>query len=109
MSDFAQDITDQTFEKEVLEAEVPVLVDFYADWCPPCKILAPILDDVGEKNQGKAKVLKLNVDENREMTERYQIFGMPTVIVFKNGEAMERHPGAKSEQFYQDLIDKYIT
>jgi thioredoxin 1 len=90
----AHDVSDQNFEQEVLKASEPVLVDFFAEWCGPCKAMAPALEEVAKEMEGKVKVAKIDVDANPEITTRYQIQAMPTLILFKDGEIAGRHTGA---------------
>ena len=90
----AHDVSDQNFEQEVLKASEPVLVDFFAEWCGPCKAMAPALEEVAKEMEGKVKVAKIDVDANPEITTRYQIQAMPTLIMFKGGEVAGRHTGA---------------
>jgi len=91
MSEFVSEVTDQSFEQEVLKSEQPVLVDFWAEWCHPCKMLTPAVEQVAEKYQGKAKVVKLNIDDSGETPQRFGIKGIPTLIVFKGGAEAERN------------------
>ena len=79
-------ITDDSFETDVLKSEIPVLVDFWAEWCGPCKVLGPIIDDVAPDFDGKVKFAKLNIDENPSTAPKYQIRGIPTIMIFKSGE-----------------------
>ena len=90
----AHDVSDQNYEQEVLKASEPVLVDFFAEWCGPCKAMAPALEEVAKEMEGKVKVAKIDVDANPEITTRYQIQAMPTLILFKDGEIAGRHTGA---------------
>src|SRR6185295_10985419 len=96
MSAFVNEVSDSTFENEVLNSSQPVLVDFWAAWCGPCRMLAPTVEAVAQKYQGKAKVVKLNVDENVESPAKYGIRGIPTLILFKNGQEVDRHVGIPS-------------
>jgi thioredoxin 1 len=96
MSEFVAEVTDSKCETEVLGSEQPVLVDFWAAWCGPCRMLAPTVEAVAQKYQGKAKVVKLNVDENVESPAKYGIRGIPTLILFKNGQEVDRHVGIPS-------------
>ena len=82
-------VTDSTFESEVVEATTPVLVDFWAEWCGPCKMIAPVLDQIADEQADKLKIVKLNVDENPSMLQRFGIRGIPTMILFKNGQPVE--------------------
>ena len=85
--------SDGTFEEDVLDSDQPVLVDFWAEWCGPCKMIAPIVDDIAEEYEGKIKVAKLDADENPNVMQTFQIMGIPTLILFKNGEVAERITG----------------
>ena len=87
-------VSDANFEQEVLKSSEPVLVDFFAEWCGPCKAMAPALDEVAQEMAGKVKITKIDVDENPEITNKYQIQAMPTLILFKDGEVAARHTGA---------------
>mgnify|MGYP001817882757 CR=1 FL=1 len=88
------EVSDQTFEADVLKSDQPVLVDFFAEWCGPCKAMAPALEEVSSEMAGKVKVAKIDVDSNPEITNKYQIQAMPTLIMFKGGEVAGRHTGA---------------
>jgi thioredoxin 1 len=90
MSDATPFVSDANFEKEVLQSSEPVVVDFFAEWCGPCKAMAPALEAVAADLKGKVKVVKIDVDQNPEMTTKYRIQAMPTLIVFKNGQVAER-------------------
>src|SRR5215210_7270812 len=107
MSELIKEINDANFEREVLEAEQPVLVDFTADWCPPCRLLAPRLDAVAEQYAGGARIVKVNVDENSVSTQRYGIKGMPTLILFKDGREQERVVGAVSKEVISSMFSKH--
>lgn len=88
------DVTDATFESEVLQAEKPVLVDFWAPWCGPCRTIAPTVEQMAQKYAGRAKVVKVNVDDNPRIAQQFQIMSIPTLMVFKNGSAIKRQVGA---------------
>ena len=91
------DVTDATFQAEVLQSSLPVLVDFWAEWCMPCKALAPAVHEIAREYTGKLKVTQLDVDANVNTTMQFQIMGIPTLILFKNGEAVERITGLISK------------
>jgi len=86
MSALVQDVTDQTFKSEVLDSKVPVLVDFWAAWCVPCRKMAPVLDQAAKDLEGKIRIVKVNVDENPETTGKYSIMNFPTMILFRDGK-----------------------
>lgn len=109
MSKFVNDVTDSSFESEVLQSEKPVLVDFWATWCAPCIALTPTIEALAEKYNGSARVVKMNVDENPAVTNRYGIRGMPTLILFKNGREEERVLGAVSRDSLARLMDKHVA
>jgi thioredoxin 1 len=97
-------LTDQTFDEEIKSAAEPVLVDFWAEWCGPCKMVAPILDEIAEDNPGKLRVGKVNIDENLELARRFDVMSIPTMILFKEGEPQVRIVGAKGKgQLLQEL------
>jgi thioredoxin 1 len=86
-------VTEDTFEQEVIKSETPVLVDFWAEWCGPCKMMAPILDQVADEQAGRLRIVKVDVDAYPDFTDRYQILGIPTMILFKDGQPVERLSG----------------
>lgn len=101
-------VTTNNFESEVLKSNTPVLVDFWAAWCGPCRMVAPVIDQLGEQYSGKLKVVKLNVDENPEIAEKYQILSIPTVYLFKDGSKVEEMVGARPKQSFEDMISKHV-
>ena len=108
MSEFMSDVTDQSFEQDVLKSSQPVLVDFWAEWCHPCKMLTPVVNEVAQKYEGKAKVVKLNVDDNNETAQKYGIKGIPTLILFKDGNEAERVVGATSKDNISRMLDRAL-
>jgi len=109
MSEKVQYVTDSSFEKDVLQAEKPVLVDFWAEWCAPCRMLAPTLDAVAEQFSGTAGVVKVNVDDNTSTAQRYGIKGIPTLILFSAGKEVERVVGATSKESISRMIEKHVS
>ncbi len=99
-------ITDENFEAEVLKADVPVIVDFYADWCGPCKMMVPVLDMVSKEQGNKIKIVKLNVDENPATTAAYRVMSIPTLVFFKDGEAKMRIEGAVTKNVVDQKLAK---
>jgi thioredoxin len=108
MGHFAKQATDTNFETDVLSSNKPVLVDFWAEWCGPCRMIAPSVEAIAEDYEGKASVYKMNVDENMNVPQRYGIRGIPTLIVFKDGEEKERIVGAVSREAIANVIEKYV-
>lgn len=100
-----QPISAQDFNKEVLEEEKPVLVDFYAEWCGPCKIAGPILDKLADEFNQKVKIVKLDVDQEADLAQKYQVMSIPTVLVFKNGKEIERKVGFPGEEGYRAMVE----
>jgi thioredoxin 1 len=107
-SDAIVHLSDASFEQEVIASELPVLVDFWAPWCGPCKMIAPILDDLAEQFEGKVKVTKLNVDDHKETAAKFNVRGIPTLILFKNGAAHATKVGAVSKPQLVDFINSAI-
>ena len=97
-------ITKDNFQKEVLESDIPVLVDFWATWCDPCRMLAPTIEEIAEENEGKIKVGKVNVDEEQELAFKFGIMSIPTLIVFKNGEAVNQTMGFQPKENIMALL-----
>ncbi|NMF88727.1 MULTISPECIES: thioredoxin TrxA [Aromatoleum] len=108
MSEHIHYVTDGNFEAEVLQAQTPVLVDYWAEWCGPCKMIAPILDDIAKEYAGKLKVAKLNIDENQETPAKFGIRGIPTLMLFKGGNVEATKVGALSKSQLTAFIDSNI-
>jgi thioredoxin 1 len=100
--------TTQNFEQEVLKSDKPVLVDFYADWCGPCKMMAPVVEELAELYQGKAKVGKLNVDDNEEIAMKYGVMSIPTLLIIKNGNVEAKMIGVQKRETLMDALDKAL-
>lgn len=105
MSDKIIHLTDGSFENDVLKAEGPILVDFWAEWCGPCKMIAPILDEIAEEFEGKLTITKLNIDQNPATAPKYGIRGIPTLLLFKNGEVAATKVGALSKGRFKDFLN----
>jgi thioredoxin 1 len=107
-SDLIQHTTDAGFDSDVLKSDQPVLVDYWAEWCGPCKMIAPILDDVSKDYQGRLKIAKMNVDENRDVPAKYGIRGIPTLMLFKDGQLAATKVGALSKAQLTAFIDSHL-
>lgn len=101
-------VTDQNFDKEVLQASHPVLVDFYADWCGPCKMIAPLVEELAKEYEGKATIVKLNVDENMDTSQKYGVMSIPTLIFFKDGKEVDRVVGALPKDALAEKLDSLL-
>ncbi|TGD73877.1 thioredoxin TrxA [Mangrovimicrobium sediminis] len=108
MSEKIVHVSDATFDTEVLSADVPVLVDFWAEWCGPCKMIAPVLDEIAEEYDGKLKVVKVDVDANPEIPPKFGIRGIPTLILFKGGSAEATKVGALSKSQLSEFIKEVV-
>jgi thioredoxin 1 len=104
----AQAVTDNDFKKEVLESDIPVLIDFWATWCGPCQVMGPVVDTIAEENEGKVKVLKINVDENPMTPAQYGVRGIPTLILFNKGELVDRIVGSQPKGSVDTLLKKVV-
>jgi thioredoxin 1 len=105
----ANAVTDQSFQAEVLDSSVPVLVDFWAAWCGPCRLIAPLVDQLAAEYQGKLKVVKLDVDENNDVTMRYRVLSIPTLLLFKNGQEVERVIGAAPKPMILSKLQPHLN
>ena len=108
MSGKLAEVGDQNFEAEVLNSPIPVLVDFWAAWCAPCRMLAPVVEAIAEKYEGKARVVKLNVDENTLTSGKYNIKGIPTLLLFKNGMIKEQIIGNTTKDTISRMIENHL-
>jgi thioredoxin 1 len=108
MGTYTTDVSDAGFDSQVLKAETPVLVDFWAEWCAPCKALAPTLEAVAKDYQGRLKVLKLNVDQNVLTSSKYNIKGIPTLLLFKGGMVKEQVIGTTTKESIAKIIDRHL-
>ena len=104
-SELIKHVSDASFEADVLQSSTPVLVDYWAEWCGPCKMIATVLDEVAASNQGKLQIAKMNVDENREVPAKFGIRGIPTLMLFKNGQLAATKVGALSKAQLQQFLD----
>ncbi len=108
MVSYTTEINDASFDSQVLKADTPVLVDFWAEWCAPCKAMVPTLEAVAKDYQGRLKVLKLNVDQNFSTSSKYNIKGIPTLLLFKGGMVKEQVVGTSTKESIARIIDKHL-
>ena len=101
-------LTEENFDALVQGSDVPVLVDFWASWCGPCRMIAPALEELAEEYEGKAKICKVNVDEQGGLAQQFKIMSIPAVFLFKDGEVMEKLIGARPKQAFADILEEYI-
>ncbi len=101
-------VTDETFEAEVLKSDIPVLVDFWAEWCGPCKMVAPIVEELGKEHEGKLKVAKLDVDSNTKIATQYGIMSIPSLLFFKNGEVVDQIVGAVPKKVFDERLSRIL-
>ena len=107
MSDNIVHVSDNSFDQDVLQAEGPVLVDFWAEWCGPCKMIGPVIDQLADENDGKAKVGKVNIDEHQQLAVQYNVQSIPTLLVFKGGQVAEQKVGVASKGDLQAMLDSH--
>jgi thioredoxin 1 len=108
-SDAVLELTDSNFEQEVINSDVPVLVDFWAEWCMPCRMLAPTIDELANTYKGRAKVGKVDTDSNRDVSVKYGISAIPTILLFKNGQVIKKFVGLAPKQEFAGEIDKALA
>ena len=104
----ALQVTDSSFKQDVLESDIPVLVDFWAPWCGPCRMVAPVVDEIAQQYEGKVKVVKLNTDENPQVASQYGIRSIPTLMIFKGGQRVDMVVGAVPKTTLANTLEKYI-
>ncbi|MDJ0788716.1 MAG: thioredoxin [Myxococcota bacterium] len=102
------DVTDANFEAEVLKSEIPTIIDFWAEWCAPCRRIAPIVKELADEYDGKVKVVKMNIDENPGTPGKYGIRSIPTVLAFKGGTVVEQITGARPKSAFDDMVQKLV-
>ena len=108
MNNSISHLTDETFEEEVIQSNMPVLVDYWAEWCGPCKMIAPILDSLTDEYSGKLKIAKLNIDDNQQTPQKYAVRGIPTLMIFKNGNVEATKVGALSKSELTAFIESNL-
>ena len=108
MADATFTVSDATFDEEIASSDEPVIVDFWAEWCGPCKMIAPVLDEIATEQAGKVRIAKLNVDDNPDIARRFDVMSIPTLIIFKGGEPQKRLVGAKGKGQLLEELAEYL-
>ena len=109
MSEKIIQITDDSFEADVLQSDKPVLVDFWAEWCGPCRMVSPVVEELAKDYEGKVKFVKVNVDEANELASKYNVFSIPTLVILNKGELISQQVGAASKESYKSMIDRALA
>ena len=109
MAESVSEVTTSTWESEVIKAQGVVMIDFWAAWCGPCRIISPTIEELSKEYSGKIKVLKLNTDENSDIASRYQVMGIPTIMFFKNGTKLDQIVGVVPKQFLKSKIESFLN
>ncbi len=108
MAGAVKEINETQFDQEVLKSDLPVLVDFWAPWCGPCKMLGPVLEEVAAAKEGSLKIVKVNVDENQELAQKYEVMGIPAMFLIKDGKVIDNYTGAMNKQVLSDKLDQHL-
>lgn len=108
MADLSE-VTDQNFEAEVLQADTPTIVDFWAEWCAPCRAISPIIQELAETYAGKVKIVKMNVDENQATPAKYGVRAIPTILAIRDGQVVEQMTGARPKTAFQEMAEKLLA
>lgn len=108
MAGAVKEINESQFDQEVLKSDVPVLVDFWAPWCGPCKMLGPVLEEVAAAKEGSLKVCKVNVDENQGLAQKYEVMGIPAMFLIKDGKVIDNYTGAMNKQALTEKLDQHL-
>ena len=104
-----QEVTDQNFEAEILQSDQPAVVDFWAEWCAPCRAIAPVVEELAGEYDGKIKIVKMNVDENPSTPAKYGVRAIPTILAFSKGQVVEQVTGARPRAAFEDMVKKLVT